>query len=123
MFKNIGRKIKAFAKIVCWIGIILSLLAGIILIIAGINGEGVRTFIDGSYTYMDSGVLVVVGVFVLILGPLFSWIGSFMVYGFGELVDNVQSIKNALVPEQNAQPYYPQQPTYQDQANQQNSQQ
>ena len=34
MFKNIGGKIKALAKVICWIGIIGSVLAGIGMMVA-----------------------------------------------------------------------------------------
>lgn len=101
MFKNIGRKIKMLAKVICWIGIIFSLIAGIILIAIGAqhwNGE----------------VTVITGVIVLILGPISSWLGSFTLYGFGELIDSTQAIRNRIAPEQIPQPYYPQQPTYQE---------
>lgn len=112
MFKNIGKKIKIFAKVICWIGIILSLLAGIIFIVAGVSGETIQAKVNGTTQYIDSSVLIVVGIIFVILGPIFSWIGSFMVYGFGEIVDNTQAIKNKIAPDPIAQPYYPQQPTY-----------
>ena len=127
MFKNIGKKIKVFAKVICWIGIILSVISGIILIVAGVNNNDIRTIINGTVQYMDSTMLIVLGVVVLILGPIVSWIGSFMTYGFGEIVDNTQAIKNKIAPERISQPYYPQQPTYNEaynnQTNYQNPQQ
>ena len=69
MFNNIGGKIKTLAQIVCWIGIIASFIYGFIIMFQG-NG----TFIMGS--------------FILIFGSLFSWVGSFMTYGFGQLIEN-----------------------------------
>lgn len=127
MFKNIGKKIKVFAKVICWLGIIFSVISGIILIVAGVNNDDIRTIINGTVQYMDSTMLIVLGVVVLILGPIVSWIGSFMTYGFGEIVDNTQAIKNKIAPEQISQPYYPQQPTYNEaynnQTNYQNPQQ
>ncbi len=72
MFDNIGGKIKAFAKAVCWIGIIFSIGFGIYLIYHEIYKEGVVW---------------------LIVGPLSSWIGTFVLYGFGELIESVDNIE------------------------------
>ena len=69
MFDNIDQKIKALAQVVCWIGIICSVISGIALIAAG---EG----------------LLFVGFIVIILGSLISWISSFTLYGFGQLIEN-----------------------------------
>ena len=70
MFDNIGEKIKIFAKTVCWIGIVLSIVSGILLM--GASG--------------------VVGVLAIIIGSLASWIGSFTLYGFGELIEKTAEI-------------------------------
>ena len=69
MFDNIGSKIKTLAQVVCWIGIIASFLIGIILI-------------------SQDEDTALIGFLVLVLGSLFSWIGSFMTYGFGQLIEN-----------------------------------
>ena len=80
MFNNIGGKIKALAKVMCWIGIVMSVLSGIMTIVAGAS----------SY---DATSAIVSGVVIIIVGPLLSWIGSFFTYGFGELVENSQYLK------------------------------
>ena len=69
MYKNIGKKIKAVAKVFAWIGIILFVLIG--LIMAGVAGV-----MEG-----EPG-LIVAGIIVAVVGALVSWISSFMVYGF-----------------------------------------
>ena len=74
MFDNIGGKIKSLAKVVCWICIILFIIMGIIMCLAG-----------PSY--------IIYGVLVAVLGSLASWIGSFVLYGFGELIDNSAKIE------------------------------
>lgn len=79
MFKNIGKKIKTLAKVLCWVGIIAYAIAAIIMIAIGANG--------------DSGAMIAYGVAVLIVGPLSAWIGSFFLYGFGELVDKAIDIE------------------------------
>ena len=76
MFDNIGGKIKSLAKVTCWIGIIISLIAAIVMMIS-------------------SKYAVLFGLLVLIVGPLISWISSFALYGFGELIEtNCEIAKN-----------------------------
>ena len=70
MFDNIGSKIKALAKVVCWIGIIGSIIAGIAMI-ATMGSVGVLS-----------------GLLTIVLGALISWVGSFVLFGFGEMVEN-----------------------------------
>ena len=66
MFDNIGSKIKTVATTLTALGITLSVLAGIVILCEG----------DAS------------GLFVIIFGSLLSWLGSFLLYGFGQLVEN-----------------------------------
>ena len=80
MFENIGRKIKRLAEIVCWVGIILFCILGLILCIA-LGNE-----------YVMGAIGVFIGLIVAIVGSLLSWIGSFFTYGFGEIIDNLQQI-------------------------------
>lgn len=75
MFNNIGSKIKALAKVICWLGIIISVITGIIGII---NGTEQST---------------VAGIITLIFGSLASWLGSFFAYGFGQLIENTDEIR------------------------------
>ena len=75
MWSNIGHKIKTLAKVICWIGIVLSVIAGI-AVIAG--GSAVRSY---GYTY-NTGSATLTGILVIILGVLGSWLGSLTMYGF-----------------------------------------
>jgi len=68
MFDNIGGKIKMVAKVSCWIGIIASVILGIIFLAESDNE--------------------LIGLLFIILGPLCFWLGSFITYGFGELIEN-----------------------------------
>ena len=70
MFDNIGSKIKTLAKVVCWIGIIGSIIAGMAMI-ATMGSVGVLS-----------------GLLTIVLGAMISWVGSFVLYGFGEMVEN-----------------------------------
>ena len=67
MFDRIGGKIKALASVVCWIGIIIYAIVGLVLMFT---------------TSFFSGLLTIV------LGGLVAWIGSFLLYGFGQLIEN-----------------------------------
>lgn len=75
MFDNIGQKIMTLAKVFCWIGIIISVLCGLVIMFAARYGSG---FIPG--------------VFTAAIGSLASWISSLALYGFGQLIDNTDSI-------------------------------
>ena len=75
MFDNIGAKIKTLAKVICWIGIIFSVIAGIAGIVNG------------------TAQSVVAGITTIIVGCLMSWIGSFFAYGFGQLIENTDEIR------------------------------
>lgn len=71
MFDNIGGKIKGLAKVICWIGIIASVIIG--------------------FT-MFTTEMFLVGFLIIVLGSLFSWIGSFTAYGFGQLIENTDKM-------------------------------
>lgn len=79
MFKNIGGKIKGLAQVICYLGIAISVIAGIFMI-----GFG-----SSSY---NGDTMIVMGCVVMIVGSLVSWIGSFFAYGFGELIENTTVI-------------------------------
>ena len=79
MFKNSGGKIKGLAKVICYVGIAISVIAGIFMI-----GFG-----SSSY---NGDTMIVMGCVVMIVGSLVSWIDSFFAYGFGELIENTTVI-------------------------------
>ena len=85
MFDNIGSKIMKLAKVLCWIGIILSVISGIIIIAGGANNSR-------AYGY-NSGPSVLTGILTIVFGCLASWIGSFFTYGFGQLIENTDNIR------------------------------
>ena len=77
MYKNIGLKIKSLAMGIAIFMAILDFLYGIILI-AESQGDI---------------VWVLVGVLVMLIGPVITWISSWMLYGFGELIDKAAAIE------------------------------
>ena len=82
MFENIGGKIKGLAKIICWLGIIICVITGIVL------------FSQAGDTYNRSAktTLIVTGLLIMVGGSVLSWVSSFVLYGFGELVENSSTI-------------------------------
>ena len=80
MFDNIGSKIKSLAKIVCWAGIIITVIVGIVMLASG------------------GDVSSPIGLVLMIAGPVGSWIGSFFVYGFGELIEKTAEIAENTKP-------------------------
>ena len=101
MFNNIGKKIKGLAKFICWLGIIASVLLGILVIFGGANlVNSFNSYYRGSYyAYYDNGVStasVISGLVVMVIGGVFSWLGSLALYGFGQLVDNSDAIRDEL---------------------------
>lgn len=73
MFDNIGGKIKSLAQVVCWIGIICSVIYGIII------------------TSSDEE-MAVLGFIIIVIGSLISWVSSFTLYGFGQLIENTDQL-------------------------------
>lgn len=68
MFKNIGGKIKTLAEILAMLGMIGSIILGIIELMAGEN--------------------VLIGFLIFIIGSIASWLSSCFIYGFGQLIEN-----------------------------------
>ena len=74
MFNNIGFKIKMLARILTALGMVLSGIFGLI-------------------TMFGSAAA---GFSIIVVGCLGSWVGSFLLYGFGELIENVTEINEKL---------------------------
>ncbi|MBQ8323707.1 MAG: hypothetical protein IJX82_00970 [Clostridia bacterium] len=74
MYDNIGGKIKSLAKTLSILGAIATAILAIVLLC------------------LDDKLLPF-GVILLFFGPLFSWISSWLLYGFGELVENACTIE------------------------------
>lgn len=86
MFDNIGSKIMKLAKVICWLGIIISVISGITIIAGGAS-------VSRSYYGIGAGGSVLAGILTIVLGSLLSWIGSFFTYGFGQLIENTDYIR------------------------------
>lgn len=78
MFSNIGGKIKTLAMVLTCIGIIASVSAGISMLATGDED------------------LVLIGILIAAFGSIVSWVSSFVLYGFGQLIENTDElVKNS----------------------------
>ena len=77
MYNDVGKKIKALMETLLMIGIVLSVVGGIVVM-----------------TISDD--LIVVGLLIVIVGSLASWIACIFAYAFGELVDRTCNIEKLL---------------------------
>lgn len=67
MFDNISSKIKLLAKVLVYVGSVFFVICGLILVF---------------------GAEDPIGWFYVILGPILVWVSCFVLYGFGQLVEN-----------------------------------
>ncbi|MBQ8174641.1 MAG: hypothetical protein IJ009_04485 [Clostridia bacterium] len=77
MFNHIALKIKTVAEVTAWIGIILS------------------CFFGFTQMYNDDD-LILTGLITIALGSLLSWLASFVLYGFGQLIENTDILRKHL---------------------------
>ena len=77
MFNNIGKKLKTLAKVLAILGIIGSVISGIVLISV-------------------SEKLIAIGLVIMILGSLVSWISSWAMYAIGDTNTKVSQIQKNL---------------------------
>ena len=96
MFNNIGGKIKGLAIFLCWLGIILYVIIGVIMIIAAASSRSYTFDSYGEKITLSTGGSIVAGILVIVFGSLASWIGSFFMYGFGELVENSKKVADRV---------------------------
>ena len=74
MFNNVGKKIMILAKILCWVGMLGGAITGLVFCI------------------VDDGYYIALGLPLLFGSPILFWIGSWWLYSWGELCDNVSDM-------------------------------
>ena len=79
MYKNVGKKIQTVAKVFAWIGIIIFLLIGAIVLYAGLNSSSANV---SAY-----------GILLLVIAPIVVWLSSLTMVGFGKLVQTSEETK------------------------------
>ena len=81
MYDNIGKNIKELARVLCWVGVIVNIILGLVM------------FARAGDSYYAEGLFMSLGFVFLIVGPIISIINGMLIYGFGELIDNNVEIK------------------------------
>lgn len=76
-YENIGEKIKSAAQRIAAVETVIFVITGIIIMFSADN-----------FLY---------GLLVLIIGPIIAYVSSWLMYAFGELVENVSSINHNLL--------------------------
>jgi hypothetical protein len=76
MWYDIGGKIKILAKIVFWVGIVGSIIIGLVY----------------SLEHQSDHFLIFVGVVLIFVGIFISLVSSWLIYGFGELIEKTAEI-------------------------------
>ena len=84
MFDNIGKNIKELARVLCWVGVIVNSILGLVM------------FVKAGDSYYAEGLFASLGFVFLIVGPIISIINGMLVYGFGELIEKAISIDTKL---------------------------
>ncbi len=103
MFDNISEKIKTLAKVICWVGIIFS----IYLAIFSFSKYAEYAEKAEEYKYAEeeyeekSDEYIAQGFTQMIVGPLLSWASCFVLYGFGQLVENSDKLREELCKKKN----------------------
>ena len=106
MFTNIGNKIRILAKVLCIIGIVFSCILGLVMLISGFSLFGNRYTIGVGFAMIFGGIVSAA------LGVLFSWIGSFVLYGYGQLIHSVQNLEKKVLGDEYESYETPAAPTY-----------
>jgi len=77
MFDNIGNKIKGLAKVLFIVLVIADIIVGIVLM------------------SLDDG-LIAIGLPIMLGGPVIAWISSWILYGFGQLIENSDKLVESV---------------------------
>ena len=75
LYENIGSKIKNWAKWIFVIEAIGAVITGLVLL------------------FTDEG-LILYGLLTLVCGPIVAWVGSWILYAFGQLVEDVHAMRD-----------------------------
>lgn len=81
MFDKVGEKIKILSQVLCWLGIIFSIILSI------------GMFIAASDSYNNEVAYMMLGFIYLVVGPIASWLSSLFIYGFGELISKTSNLE------------------------------
>ena len=83
MFDNIGNRIKVLAVILTLLGIVASFIVGTV-------------FLDFEYVE-DKTLRIIIRLFIIVGGSFLPWVSSFLLYGFGQLIENTDKLVNLRI--------------------------
>ena len=95
MYNNVGNKIMGLAQVLCWLGIIASIAMGVLLITipdAMVLDFTYRMRLRLPFSVTE--VPVIAGIVVMVVGSLISWLSSWLLFGFGQMVRDAHIIAN-----------------------------
>ena len=72
-YDNIGGKIKGLAKVAFIVEAIAAVLSGLVM-------------------FAEDDDMFLIALLVAIVGPIVAWVGSWLLYGFGQLVENSDTL-------------------------------
>ena len=72
-YDNIGGKIKSLAKVAFIV-------------------EAIAAVISGLVMFAEDDDMFLIALLVAIVGPIVAWVGSWLLYGFGQLVENSDTL-------------------------------
>lgn len=75
MYENIGKKFMLLAKVVFYIGTAICIILGLYFLFKGSD-------------------FVLTGLLLMIVGPIITWVATWGLYAFGQLVDDVEKIRS-----------------------------
>lgn len=85
MYSNIGGKIKGLAIATFIVEAILAVLSGAVCVI----GSFIAMIDWFSEEYI---LMMLIGLAIIVIGPIIAWISSWLLYGFGELISKTTEI-------------------------------
>ena len=72
-YDNIGGKIKGLAK-------------------AAFIVEAIAAVLSGLVMFVEDDDMFLIALLVAIVGPIVAWVGSWLLYGFGQLIENSDTL-------------------------------
>lgn len=96
MYRNIGKKIKGLAIFFCVIGVVAQVILGIIFIFTGTALLNVAANSYPELKQIAPSTVTAAGIAVMVIGAIITWISTWLLYGYGELIDKVCDIEDSM---------------------------
>lgn len=87
MFNNPGKKLKSLAKLIFWLAIVLNVLLFLGIYGTAVVEEGAKGSALALFVFVALGLLI---------GALIGWLSSILLYAFGELIEDIHSMRKQI---------------------------